>query len=40
MLIGAPKEIKAEECRVGLVPATVREPVARRNSVRSRETGR
>ena len=33
MLIGTPKEIKAEECRVGLVPATVRELVGRGHRV-------
>ena len=33
MLVGTPKEIKAEECRVGLVPATVRELVARGHRV-------
>ena len=33
MLIGVPKEIKTEEYRVGLVPATVRELVARGHRV-------
>lgn len=33
MLIGVPKEIKADEYRVGLVPATIRELVARGHAV-------
>ena len=33
MLVGVPKEIKTEEYRVGLVPATVRELVARGHRV-------
>jgi alanine dehydrogenase len=27
MRVGAPKEVKAHECRAGLVPGAVREPV-------------
>ncbi len=33
MRIGVPKEIKTDECRVGLIPATVRELVARGHPV-------
>src|SRR5579864_9570155 len=33
MLIGVPKEIKVDESRVGLIPATVRELVARGHQV-------
>lgn len=33
MLIGVPKEIKVRECRVGLVPANVRELVAHGHKV-------
>jgi len=33
MLVGVPKEIKDHECRVGLIPATVRELVARGHRV-------
>lgn len=33
MLIGVPKEIKADECRVGLVPATIEELVAKGHAV-------
>ena len=36
MLVGVPKEIKTEEYRVGLVPATVRELVARGHRVEIR----
>lgn len=33
MLIGVPKEIKVRECRVGLVPANVRELAAHGHKV-------
>ena len=33
MLIGVPKEIKANEFRVGMIPATVRELTARNHTV-------
>ena len=40
MLVGVPKEIKDNEYRVGLVPATVRELTERGHKVAGRDAGR